>query len=108
MSILVINNKCKREIAQSKMEAYLKYCEIVRWGRRNPSKFANYFLGIEFMDYQKYCFDASFNKRYVLWLMGRNSGKSTLSAPFMMTKMMLYPNFQTYILSLTAMQSQDT
>ena len=35
-------------------------------------------------------------------------GKSTLSAPFMMTKMMLYPNFQTYILSLTAMQSQDT
>ena len=49
MSVLVINNKCKREIAQSKMEAYLKYCEIVRWGRRNPSKFANYFLGIEFM-----------------------------------------------------------
>lgn len=49
MSIIVINNKTKREIAQSKMEGYMKYCEIMRWGRQNPSKFASMFLGIEFM-----------------------------------------------------------
>lgn len=60
------------------------------------------------MDYQKYVFDMSFNKSKVIWLMSRNAGKSTLSAPLVMTKMMLYPNFQVYILSLTAMQSQDT
>ena len=36
------------------------------------------------------------------------TGKSTLSAPFVMAHLMLYPNFQSYILSLTAMQSQDT
>ncbi|HFD2052261.1 TPA: LAGLIDADG family homing endonuclease [Clostridium perfringens] len=33
---------------------------------------------------------------------------STLSAPFAMTKMMLFPNFEAYILSLTSAQSQDT
>ncbi len=35
-------------------------------------------------------------------------GKSTLSSPFIMTKMMLFPNFNSYILSITASQSQDT
>jgi hypothetical protein len=106
--ITIINKKANREIVQSKMDGYLKFCELIRWGRNNPSKFAEFMYGIEFMDYQKYCFDASFNKRNVLWLCSRNAGKSTLTAPFAMTKMMLYPNFQTYILSLTASQSQDT
>ena len=50
----------------------------------------------------------SWDKQFALWLMSRNGGKSTLSAPFVMSKLMLYPNFQSYILSLTAMQSQDT
>lgn len=51
---------------------------------------------------------SSWDKQFSLWLMSRNGGKSTLSAPFVMTKLMLYPNFASYILSLTAMQSQDT
>ena len=33
---------------------------------------------------------------------------STLTAPFNMAKMMLFPNFNSFILSLTAQQSQDT
>lgn len=37
-----------------------------------------------------------------------NGGKSTLSAPYAMTKMMLFPNFEAYILSTTSAQSQDT
>lgn len=60
------------------------------------------------MDYQKYAFMSSWDKQFVLWLMGRGSGKSTLSAPFAMSKLLLYPNFESYILSLTAGQSQDT
>lgn len=40
--------------------------------------------------------------------MSRNGGKSVLSAPYTMTKMMLFPNFEAYILSLTSAQSQDT
>ena len=63
---------------------------------------------LKLMDYQRYVFMQSFTKPFVLWLMGRNSGKSTLSSPFNMTKMMLFPNFNSYILSLTASQSQDT
>ena len=31
-----------------------------------------------------------------------------MTAPFDMTKMMLFPNFNSYILSLTASQSQST
>lgn len=60
------------------------------------------------MDYQKYAFQMSWHKQFVLWLMSRGGGKSTLSSPFVMTKLMLFPNFQSYILSLTASQSQDT
>lgn len=60
------------------------------------------------MDYQKYVFMESWNKQFVLWLMSRNAGKSTMTAPFDMTKMMLFPNFNSYILSLTASQSQST
>ena len=60
------------------------------------------------MDYQKYAFQESWSKQFALWLMSRNGGKSTLSSPFIMTKMMLFPNFQSFILSLTASQSQDT
>lgn len=50
----------------------------------------------------------SWDKMFTLWLMSRNGGKSTLIAPFTMTKMLLFPNFESYILSITAAQSQDT
>lgn len=97
-------------ISQRQLEGYLKWAEIVQWqwGRRNPARFAETFLGVEFMDYQKYAFMESWNKQFVLWLVSRNGGKSTLSAPFAMTKLLLFPNFEAYILSLTSAQSQDT
>lgn len=60
------------------------------------------------MDYQRYAFMNSWDKQFVLWLMTRNGGKSILSAPYAMTKMMLFPNFEAYILSVTSAQSQDT
>lgn len=95
-------------LSQRKLEGYLKWAKIVQWGRRNPVKFAEQFIGVEFMDYQRYAFMNSWDKQFVLWLMTRNGGKSTLSAPFAMTKMMLFPNFEAYILSVTSAQSQDT
>lgn len=98
----------RANISQRQLEGYLKWAEIVQWGRRNPTKFAETILGVQFMDYQKYVFMNSWDKQFVLWLMGRGSGKSTLSAPFAMTKLLLFPNFESYILSLTAGQSQDT
>lgn len=98
----------KENLSQRKLESYLKWAKIVQWGRKNPVLFSEKFLGVEYMDYQRYCFQSSWDKQFVLWLMSRNGGKSTLSAPFIMTKMMLFPNFESYILSTTSAQSQDT
>lgn len=98
----------KENLSQRKLESYLRWSKIVQWGRKNPVAFSEMFLGVEYMDYQRYCFQSSWDKQFVLWLMSRNGGKSTLSAPFIMTKMMLFPNFESYILSTTSAQSQDT
>ena len=110
MSITIISKDSELGLTQKKLESYKKYSEIIQWGRKNPALFAETFLGVSFMDYQKsvFVFQSSWDKQFALWLMSRNGGKSTLSAPFVMSKMMLYPNFASYILSLTAMQSQDT
>lgn len=37
------------ELSQRKLEGYLKLAEIVQWGRKNPTKFSERFLGIEFL-----------------------------------------------------------
>jgi hypothetical protein len=49
----------------------------------------------------------SWYKQYVLWCMGRNSGKTTLGSPFIMAKSLLIPNFQAYILAGVGSQSQE-
>lgn len=108
MSISIINKPSVANLTQKKLEDYLKYCDLISWGRKNPVKFAEFMFGLELMDYQRYVFQSSWDKQFVLWLMSRNAGKSTLSSPFIMTKMMLFPNFNSYILSITASQSQDT
>lgn len=108
MSLTIINKQSNQNITQKKLEGYLKYSQLIKWGRNNPVKFCEFILGLELMDYQRYAFMSSWDKQFVLWLMSRNAGKSTLSSPFNMTKMMLFPNFNSYILSLTASQSQDT
>lgn len=50
----------------------------------------------------------SWSKPFVLWVMSRNAGKSTLIAPFIMAKSMLFSNHQTYILAGTGGQAQGT
>ena len=71
MSITILNKELKSTLTQKKLEGYLKYNEIIQWGRKNPVKFAELILGVEFMDYQKYVFMESWNKQFVLWLMSR-------------------------------------
>lgn len=39
----------KNNVSQRKLEGYLKWCNVIQWGRRNPTQFAEQFLGIEFM-----------------------------------------------------------
>lgn len=94
-------------ISQRKLDGYIKLAEIIQWGRKNPVKFIERFMGLELLDYQKYVLTESWNKPYVLWCMGRSSGKTTLGSPFIMAKSLLIPNFQAYILAGVGSQSQE-
>lgn len=97
----------KKNMSQRKIDGYLKLAQVIQWGRKYPIRFVERFLGMELLDYQKYAFIKSWNTPFVLWCMGRNSGKTTLGAPFIMTKSMLIPNFQAYILAGVGSQSQE-
>ena len=96
------------DISQRKLEGYLKMANVINWGRQNPVQFISRFLGIDLLDYQKYMLVMSWNKPYVLWLCCRSAGKSTLTAPYIMAKSLLIPNWNAYILSNTGNQSQET
>ena len=93
------------DMSNLKLEGLKKIAEIVQWGRKNPIKFCERFMGIEFLDYQKYVFMESWITPYVVWCMSRNSGKTTLGSPFLMAKTLLIPYFEGYILSGTGAQS---
>nr|DAT84917.1 MAG TPA: Terminase large subunit [Caudoviricetes sp.] len=97
-----------KELSQKKKEGLLKWADIIQWGRRSPSQFCELILGVSLLDYQNFCFTNSFDKQFIMWLMSRSAGKSTVVAPFTMTKQMLFPNHQSYILAGTHSQSQDT
>lgn len=71
----------KKELTQRKKESLLKWNEIVSWGRRSPYQFMSTILGIDLLDYQTFCFTNSFDKQFIMWLMSRSAGKSTLVAP---------------------------
>lgn len=49
----------------------------------------------------------SWSTPFVLWCMGRSSGKTTLGSPFIMAKSLLIPNFEGYILAGVGSQSQE-
>lgn len=36
MSITILNKELESTLTQKKLEGYLKYSEIIQWGRRNP------------------------------------------------------------------------
>lgn len=74
MSITIISKDSELGLTQKKLEGYKKYSDIIQWGRKNPVQFSQEFLGVTFMDYQKYAFMNSWDKQFVLWLMSRNGG----------------------------------
>jgi hypothetical protein len=108
MSINVIFNKTDYEISERKKETWDKYNKVIQWGRQHPLRFAEMFLGLQFTDHQKYVFMSTWRARQAVWVMGRSSGKSFLSAPYIMTRSLLIPNHRTYIMSVTGQQSQET
>lgn len=95
------------ELSQRKLEEFEQFSRIVNAGRQNPIWFSNYFFGIELMDYQRWVFMESWDKPYALWLQSRGSGKTTLAATFLMTKMLLIPDYKVYISTNSAAQSVE-
>ena len=70
------------DILPKRLETYDKYCKIIRWGRRNPTRFLETFLFLEFTDHQKWIFLNSWCKQVSVILASRNSGKAlTLDTP---------------------------
>lgn len=94
-------------ITQKKLEGYLKLCEIVQWGRKNPILFLDQFYGIKMLDYQKYVFMKTWTTPNNLWLFSRSGSKTTMGAFYIMAKSNLIPNFRTYILSGSGQQAQE-
>ena len=76
MAINVIFNDFSYEILPKRLETYNKYCKILRWGRRNPTRFMEQFMGLQFNDYQKYCFLGTWRAATSVLLMSRSSGKA--------------------------------
>lgn len=73
--INVIFNTFDYEILPKQKETYDKYCKIIQWGRKYPTRFAETFLGLTLTDAQKYIFLSSWLPKTVVWLMSRSSGK---------------------------------
>lgn len=72
--INVIYNRTDYEILERQKEAFDKYCQIIQWGRRNPTRFMEQFLELELTDHQKYCVLGTWATSTAVWLMSRNSG----------------------------------
>ena len=76
MSITIISRDSELGLTQKKLEGYKKYAEMIQYFRKCPVKFAETILGVTLMDYQKYAFQMSWDKQFVMWLMSRNGGKA--------------------------------
>ncbi len=96
-----------QEFSQRKIEEYAKFEKIINWGRKDPVHFAEEFFGIKLIDYQKWCFIESWDKPFALWLCSRGTGKTTLAAVYLQTKMLLIPNYNVFVSTNSLRQSID-
>lgn len=96
-----------KEFSQRKLEEYEKLEKIINIGRKDPIWFMEEFYGIQLIDYQKWFFMESWYRPYVLWLCSRRAGKTTTASCFLMTKMMLIPNYKVYISANSQNQSSE-
>lgn len=96
------------ELTQKRLDDYKKLCEIIQWGRKNPVRFVDEFLGISLLDHQAYTFTKSWTVPYVMWVESRAIGKTTESAIFIAAKLMLFSHFEAVISSGTGTQSIET
>jgi len=104
----VIFNNFEYEILPKQRETWERYCKIIQWARRNPTRFVEDFLNLQLTDYQKYIFMNSWIASTAVILCSRGTGKSFFSAPFVMARSLLIPNHKTYIMSVSGGQASAT
>lgn len=107
MSLITMTVPSDREISQRKLETYAKYMRVINWGRKYPIQFAERFMGIEFLDYQKYMMLGGWTADFIGWLVCRNGGKTTEAAIYTMLRSLLLPFHSTYFLGNTGEQSKE-
>lgn len=90
------------------METYEKYLKVIIWGRNDPVRFIDRFMGVSLLDMQSYAIANSWNRDFLLWLESRNAGKSSKLAIYTMAKSLLFPLHATYFLGNTGEQAKDT
>lgn len=106
--INVIFRDLECEIMPKRLETYEKYCKILRWGRRNPTRFLETFMFLEFTDHQKWILLNCWCKSISVILASRSSGKSYMTSPITMAYSLLFPNHHTYFMAPSGNQSQET
>ena len=95
----------KTKLSLQKRRAYERFSNLIQWGRKNPTLFAEHMFGVKLMDYQKYVFMQTWTKPFNLWLMCRAAGKTALMAVYLMTRLVLIPNYQVFVAGVTGPQA---
>lgn len=72
----VIFNDFSYEILPKQQETWDKYCKIIQWGRANPTRFLEEFVGLQMTDHQKYVMLSSWLPANVVWVCSRSTGKA--------------------------------
>lgn len=99
------NPKLNYGLTQKQLQEQKEIAEFRQWILRNPVHAAEELFGISMMDYQKYVFMNTWNAQFVVWCMGRNSGKSILGAIYLMMRTLAIDNCNCYILCGVGSQS---
>ena len=73
--INVIFNDFDYEIMPKRYETFEKYCKVLQWGRRHPTRFAEQFFNLQLTDHQKWLFLSSWLPSTNVWLCSRATGK---------------------------------
>lgn len=97
----------KADLTQRQMNDFELYTKIIQEGRKDPIWFVEEMMQIKLMDYQKEAFMMSWLARYVVWIMCRGAGKSSLGAIYDATRLLLVPNYKIFVSCNSASQSAD-
>lgn len=104
--ISVYTKKTQIELSARRLEALEKYNKIIAYGRKNPVWFIENILGCQLLDYQKYIIMGTWVAEKAVWTCSRNAGKTFVGALYVMARNILFPSMETWMMSLTAAQSQ--